>query len=96
MKELVICNSNDKKLICLIENEELVEIYNEDEQNKSIEGNIYIGKVQNVISGLQSAFVNIGEKRNAFIHVKDILPKVDIVNEEKPEERPIRDRKSVV
>lgn len=89
MKELVICNSNDKKLICLIENEELVEIYNEDEQNKSIEGNIYIGKVQNVISGLQSAFVNIGEKRNAFIHVKDILPKVDIVNEEKPEERPI-------
>lgn len=89
MKELVICNSNEKKLICLIENEELVEIYNEDEQNKSIEGNIYIGKVQNVIAGLQSAFVNIGEKRNAFIHVKDILPKVDIVNEEKPEERPI-------
>lgn len=58
MKELVICNSKDNKLICLIEDEELVEKYEENEQNKSIEGNIYIGKVQNVITGLQSAFVN--------------------------------------
>lgn len=78
MKELIICNSKDVKTICLIEDEELVEKYEEDEKNKSIEGNIYIGKVQNVITGLQSAFVNIGEKKNAFIHVKDILPKVDI------------------
>ena len=78
MKELIIFNSNDKKQISLLEDEVLVEKYEEDENNKSIEGNIYIGKVQNVITGLQSAFVNIGEKRNAFIHIKDILPKVDI------------------
>lgn len=80
MKELIICNNNNnKKMICLLEDEELVEKYEEDENDKSIEGNIYVGKVQNVITGLQSAFVNIGEKRNAFIHVKDILPKVDVV-----------------
>lgn len=78
MKELIIYNYNNKKQIALIEDEELVEKYEEDENNKSIEGNIYVGKVQNVITGLQSAFVNIGEKRNAFIHIKDILPKVDI------------------
>ena len=78
MKELIIFNSNDKKQIALLEDEELVEKYEEDENNKSIEGNIYVGKVQNVITGLQSAFVNIGEKRNAFIHIKDILPKVDV------------------
>lgn len=91
MKELVILGSEDKKVICLIEDEELVEKYEEDENNKSIEGNIYIGKVQNVITGLQSAFVNIGEKRNAFIHVKDILPKIDIVKNEKPEEKNINE-----
>lgn len=91
MKELVILGTDDKKIICLIEDEELVEKYEEDENNKSIEGNIYIGKVQNVITGLQSAFVNIGEKRNAFIHVKDILPKVDIVKNEKPEEKNINE-----
>jgi len=42
-----------------------------------------------VLTGLQSAFVNIGEKRNAFIHVKDILPKVDITKNEKVEEQSI-------
>lgn len=91
MKELVILGSEDKKVICLIEDEELVEKYEEDENNKSIEGNIYIGKVQNVITGLQSAFVNIGEKRNAFIHVKDILPKADVAKNEKTEEKPINE-----
>lgn len=82
MKELVILSSENKRVITLIENEELVERYEEDDNNKSIEGNIYVGKVQNVLTGLQSAFVNIGEKRNAFIHVKDILPKVDITKNE--------------
>lgn len=90
-KELVICNYNDKKLIALLEDEELVERYEEDENDKSIEGNIYVGKVQNILTGLQSAFVNIGEKKNAFIHVKDILPKVDITKEDLVENKPINE-----
>ena len=89
-KELVICKYNDKKLIALLEDEELVERYEEDENDKSIEGNIYVGKVQNILTGLQSAFVNIGEKKNAFIHVKDIMPKIDITKEEPLEEVPIK------
>lgn len=89
MKELVILNSDNRKIIALIEDEELVEKYEEDEKNKSIEGNIYVGRVQNVLTGLQSAFVNIGEKRNAFIHVKDILPKVDITKNEEVEKESI-------
>lgn len=91
MKELVICNFDSRKIIALIEDEELVEKYEEDEANKSIEGNIYIGKVQNVLTGLQSAFVNIGEKKNAFIHVKDIRPKIDITKNEKNEEKSINE-----
>lgn len=90
-KELVICKYNDKKLIALLEDEELVERYEEDENDKSIEGNIYVGKVQNILTGLQSAFVNIGEKKNAFIHVKDILPKVDITKENALEIKPINE-----
>ncbi len=89
MKELIIFNNQNRKEIALIENEELVELYEEDENNKTIEGNIYVGKVQNVLVGLQSAFVNIGEKRTAFIHAKDILPKVDITKETVEEEVPI-------
>ena len=89
MKELIVCNRNDRKLIGLLEEEELVELYEEDDDNRSIEGNIYVGKIQNVIVGLQSAFVNIGEKRNAFIHVKDVLPKLDITKQEQSEYPPI-------
>ena len=91
MKELIIFNENSKRIIALIEDEELVEKYEEDDNNKSIEGNIYVGKVQNVLTGLQSAFVNIGEKRTAFIHAKDILPKIDITKEKSEKERPINE-----
>ena len=85
MKELIVFKHDNKRIIALIEDGELVEKYQEDESDKSIEGNIYVGKVQNIITGLQSAFVNIGEKRTAFIHSKDILPKVDITKNEKQE-----------
>ena len=92
MKELVVLNKdNTKKVICLIEDGVLVERYQEDEENKSIEGNIYVGKVQNILTGLQSAFVNIGEKRTAFIHAKDILPKIDITKDKRIEEKPINE-----
>ena len=89
MKELIIYKQDNIRKLALVEDEELVEIYAEDEKNKSIEGNIYIGKVQNVLNGLQSAFVDIGEKKAAFIHVKDILPKVDVSKDAKQEEIPI-------
>lgn len=90
-KELIICNYNNKKLIALLEDGDLVERYEEDENDRSIEGNIYVGKVQNILTGLQSAFVNIGEKKNAFIHVKDILPKVDITKEDITDVKPINE-----
>ena len=89
MKELVIFSQDGIGKLALVEDGELVEIYAEDENNKSIEGNIYVGKVQNVLNGLQSAFVDIGEKKAAFIHVKDILPKVDVTKQEKQEDVPI-------
>lgn len=89
MKELIIFKENEKKVLALLEDEELVEKYEENDNDRSIEGNIYVGKVQNVISGLQSAFVNIGEKRTAFIHARDILPKIDITKEKRETEPPI-------
>lgn len=76
MRELLITYKDNKKIILLLEDGQLAEKY-EEQGKKSIEGNIYIGKVQNVLKGLQSAFVNIGEGKNAFIHVKDILPKTE-------------------
>lgn len=77
MKELIITNKRGFREIMLVEDGVLIERYEEDDDKKRIEGNIYIGKVQNVLPGMQAAFVNIGESKNTFIHLKDILPKQD-------------------
>lgn len=75
MYDIIIKQAQEEKQILLIENGNLVEIYHVKEE--SIEGNIYLGKVQNVLQGMQAAFINIGENKNTFIHLKDILPKKD-------------------
>ena len=78
MKELVIYTDGEIENILLLEDGVLTEKYKDSKYKKRLEGNIYIGKVQNILPGLQSAFVNVGENKNAFIHLKDVLPKVDI------------------
>ncbi len=82
MKELIIYEENDVQKVFLVEDGILTEKYTESKSKKRLEGNIYIGKVQNVIPGLQAAFINVGENRNAFIHLKDVLPKKDISKED--------------
>lgn len=79
MKDLIIREIENNGLeILLIENDVLLERYVDNDDNYRIEGNIYIGKVQNVLPGMQAAFVNIGKGKNTFIHLKDILPKLDV------------------
>lgn len=78
MKEIIInVDAKQNKRILLVENGKLLEQYEENSNMKRLEGNIYLGKIQNVLQGMQAAFVDIGEKKNTFIHIKDILPKVD-------------------
>lgn len=73
----MIQTENNKKRIALIENGKLIEYYEEDKEYRRREGNIYIGIVKDIINGMQSAFVDIGTEKNGFIHLKDILPKID-------------------
>ncbi len=77
MIEIIIQIRNNGKQIALVENGKLIEYYEEDKEYKRREGNIYIGIVKDVINGMQSAFVDIGTEKNSFIHLKDILPKID-------------------
>ncbi len=77
MTEIVIQKNNNEKIIALIENGKLIEYYEENENSKRKEGNIYIGIIKDVVKGMQSAFVDIGTEKNSFIHLKDVLPQVD-------------------
>lgn len=91
MKEILINQKEDKKQILLLEDGNLVEKYEENKSIQRIEGNIYIGKVENVLQGMQSAFVDIGQDKNTFIHLKDILPKKDIKDGIQNEEKNIKE-----
>ncbi len=77
MLEIIINKEPNKKSIMLVENGILVEKHEEHHDRQRLEGNIYCGKVQNVLEGMQSAFIDIGDKRNTFIRLKDLLPKED-------------------
>lgn len=81
MTEIIIQTGNDGKQIALVENGKLVEYYEDNNEFIKKEGNIYIGIVKDIINGMQSAFVDIGTEKNSFIHLKDILPKIDETKE---------------
>lgn len=86
MKDIIINQNEDgSNLIALVENGKLIEKYDDDESIKANEGNIYCGIVRDLLPGMQSAFVDIGEDKNAFIHIKDVIPKVSNVTGNKDE-----------
>lgn len=82
MSEIVI-NKKCKKIdICILEDNIICEKYLHDMEHESVLGNIYAGIVQNVVEGMEAAFVDIGASKNAFMPVKDAVPKIDVLKEE--------------
>ena len=76
MREILVnVDEQNNKTIVVIENGKLIEKYQENYGEERLEGNIYLGKVENVLLGMQAAFVDIGKEKNTFIHIRDIIPK---------------------
>src|SRR5262245_31212287 len=72
-KELIISTTSQETKIAILEDDELVEFYIERHRSQGIVGNIYKGKVTKVLPGMQSAFVDIGLERDAFLYVSDFF-----------------------
>ena len=73
-KEMIISVNGREKKIAILDNGKVTEFYIErGEENAGIAGNIYKGRVQRVLPGMQSAFVNIGLERDAFLYVSDFF-----------------------
>ena len=86
MKEIIINKNKDgSNLIALVENGRLIEKYDEIKEKNAFEGNIYCGIIRDILPAMQSAFIDIGENKNAFIHIKDIIPKVSNITGNKEE-----------
>ena len=92
MLELIVNQNKNVENIALVENGKLVEVYNSDDETKKrrLEGNIYVGEVGDIISGMQAAFIDFGESRNGFIHFKDAVPQLDAKQGMKLEEVDIK------
>ena len=72
-QELVISSNPIETTVAVLEDDRLVEVYVEHHAHKAITGNIYKGRVTRVLAGMQSAFVNLGLRRDAFLYVTDVL-----------------------
>ncbi len=72
-KEICISTTPHETRLAIVEDEQLTEIYYERENEYTLAGSIYKGKVTRVLPGMQSAFVELGLERDAFLYVTDFL-----------------------
>ena len=86
MQEILISKKKGKKIIALLDDYNLQEVYEEKTKNTRIEGNIYLGIVKDILPGMQAAFVDIGQDKNTFLHIKDLLPKANNITGNKNED----------
>src|SRR5262245_5791213 len=72
-KELVVTSNRHETKVGILEDDQLVEIYFQRRQEYSLAGSIHKGRVTRVLPGMQSAFVDIGLQRDAFLYVSDFF-----------------------
>lgn len=76
MGKIIIANvAPEETRMALVEDGELMEASVERTEAGHIVGNIYKGKIKNVLPGMQAAFIDIGREKNAFLYVGDIFPR---------------------
>jgi ribonuclease G len=82
-KEICISNTPHETRLAILEDDQLAEIYYERENEYTLAGSIYNGRVTRVLPGMQSAFVDLGLERDAFLYVTDFL---ELEDQEESEE----------
>ena len=72
-KEICISSTPHETRLAILEDEQLTEVYYERENEYTLAGSIYKGRVTRVLPGMQSAFVDLGLERDAFLYVTDFI-----------------------
>src|SRR5246127_4887892 len=90
-REMFVSSTPHETKVGLVEDDQLAEVYLERENEYTLAGSIYKGRVTRVLPGMQSAFVDIGLERDAFLYVSDFMDleeQDDDLNEVVPTNRP--------
>ena len=93
-EEIIISVSDLETRVAVVEQGLLQEVFIERFHTRSTVGNIYKAKVARILPGMQSAFVDIGQSRTAFMHITDLVDSHELVMQdrgEEPEHPPITD-----
>ncbi|MFQ5877397.1 MAG: ribonuclease E/G [Acidobacteriota bacterium] len=77
LREILIDSAGGEIRVAVLEDGLLTEAFIERPGSRGVAGNIYKGRVSNILPGMQSAFVDIGLDRNAFLHVEDLVGRSD-------------------
>ena len=72
-RELLVSVDVGERRVAILEDSQVAEVYLERPERRSIAGNIYIGRVDNVLPGMEAAFVEIGLEKNGFLYVDEIV-----------------------
>ena len=72
-KELIVSSGRHETRVAILEDDQVVELFHEREKEYSLAGSIHKGRVTRVLPGMQSAFVDIGLERDAFLYVSDFF-----------------------
>ena len=76
-QEILINWSPQETRVAVVENSAVQELHIERSLEMGLVGNVYLGKVSRVLPGMQSAFIDIGLERAAFLHVADLLSSIN-------------------
>jgi ribonuclease G len=77
IKEMIVTSTGLETKVAILEDDQLAELYIERNRNRGILANTYKGKVTKVLPGMQSAFVNIGLEKDAFLYVSDFVEETE-------------------
>ena len=73
VKEMIISSNGHETMVAILEDDLVTEVFIERERQRGAVGNVYKGRVSKVLPGMQSAFVDIGLERDAFLYVTEVL-----------------------
>jgi ribonuclease G len=104
-KDIIVNISNTEARIAVMQNGSFVEFYLDRAEQTSLVGNVYKGKVLNLISGLKAAFVNIGIEKNGFLPLNEIPfeefselfeSEIEMEHEYRPEEIKLKENQEII
>jgi len=76
-KEMIISSGDHETRVAILEDDQVVEVFIEREKTRGVVGNVYKGRVNKILPGMQSSFIDIGLERDAFLYVSEVVNTVE-------------------